>query len=58
MTKSLKNKLYLHIFIILKKSQKIVLYICMHFGFNKQFINIIRTWSIFQKYKQNYLVPI
>ena len=27
MTNSLKNKLYLHIFIILKKSQKIVLYI-------------------------------
>jgi hypothetical protein len=55
-TKSLKNKrkkirLYFH---TTKKISKI--YISMHFGFNKQFIKIMRTRPIFQKFQKNYFV--
>jgi hypothetical protein len=28
----------------------------MHFGFNNQFIKVMRTWPIFQKFQKNYFV--
>jgi len=36
-----------------RKLQKIyILYFSMHFGFNNQFIKVMRTWPIFQKKKK------
>jgi len=46
--KSLKTKKNL----IQQREKKIYIYICyfsMHFGFNNQFIKVMRTWPIFQK---------
>jgi hypothetical protein len=60
--KSLKNKsyyisiyIYTHTYIYTKnKNSKIC--ISMHFGFNNQFIKVMRTRPIFKKIQKNYFV--
>jgi len=45
--KSLKAKNHIVFFIQQKKTKKN--YFSMHFGFNNQFIKVMKTWPIFQK---------
>jgi hypothetical protein len=51
--KSLKTKKFIFLYNNENKKKKyIYIYICyfsMHFGFNNQFIKVMRTWPIFQK---------
>ena len=44
--KFLKTKIF---FYTTKKTKKYICYFSMHFGFNNQFIKVMRTWPIFQK---------
>jgi len=38
------------------KTSKNICYFSMHFGFNNQFIKVMRTWPIFQKIKKIYIL--
>jgi len=49
--KFLKTKFF---FYTTKKTKKYICYFSMHFGFNNQFIKVMRTWPIFQKIKKKY----
>jgi hypothetical protein len=49
--KFLKTKIF---FYTTKKTKKYICYFSMHFGFNNQFIKVMRTWPIFQKIKKKY----
>jgi len=49
--KSLKTKKFC-IFIQQRKQKIYICYFSMHFGFNNQFIKVMRTWPIFQKSKK------
>ena len=46
--KSLKAKNHI-VFLYNKENFKKIYYFSMHFGFNNQFIKVMRTWPIFQK---------
>jgi hypothetical protein len=52
--KSLKTKKI--IFLYNKENKKNICYFSMHFGFNNQFIKVMRTWPIFQKNQKNIFV--
>jgi len=43
-----ENKKYIYIYIY-------ICYFSMHFGFNNQFIKVMRTWPIFQKKSKIFL---
>jgi len=47
--KSLKAKKIILYFYTTKKTKKKICYFSMHFGFNNQFIKVMRTWPIFKK---------
>ena len=53
-TKSLKDKKKNHIVFSYNKTSKNICF-SMHFGFNNQFIKVMRTRLIFQKYPKNIL---
>jgi len=54
--KSLKAKNHIVFFIQQRKLQKKKYYFSMHFGFNNQFIKVIRIWPIFKKKSKKYFV--
>jgi hypothetical protein len=51
--KSLKTKKFIFLY---NKEKKYICYFSMHFGFNNQFIKVMRTWPIFQKNQKNIFV--
>jgi len=53
-TKSLKDKKKNHIVFSYNKTSKNICF-SMHFAFNNQFIKVMRTRLIFQKYPKNIL---
>jgi hypothetical protein len=53
--KSLKAKKTHVLFFIQQRKLKKNYYFSIHFGFNNQFIKVMRTWPIFQKIKKNIL---
>jgi len=54
--KSLKTKSHNVFFYTTNKTKKNKYYFSMHFGFNNQFIKVMRTWPIFQKNQKKYFV--
>jgi len=54
--KSLKAKKLMFYFLYNKENSKKIYYFSTHFGFNNQFIEVMRSWPIFQKIKKKYFV--